>query len=186
MGGLRLVKPSIAYKEAYMNFYEEWIRSGESIVPWVVERDPSDFEAYVAFLYSADNEEKIADNGWVPHTTYWLLDGQDRVVGAANFRHRLNGKLLESGGHIGYGIRPSERKKGYASFLLGETLGIARRMKLARVLLVCDHDNEASERTIRRNGGVLENELTTEDGNRVKRFWIGIGEEEGFNDPCSQ
>lgn len=177
MGRLRLVQPSTVYKDAYMDFYEEWIRSGESIVPWVVERNPMDFEAYVNFLYSQDDDDKILESGWVPHTTYWLLDDRDRVVGACNFRHRLNVNLLESGGHIGYGIRPSERKKGYASFLLGETLSVAREKGLGRVLVVCDHDNEASERTIRRNGGVLEDERTTGDGHRVKRFWIALGEE---------
>jgi predicted acetyltransferase len=179
MGRLRLAQPSIAYKDAYLDFYEEWIRSGESIVPWVVERNPIDFEAYVQFLYSQDDDEKILESGWVPHTTYWLLDARDRVVGASNFRHRLNGSLLESGGHIGYGIRPSERKKGYASFLLAETLGVASGKGLGRVLVVCDHGNEASERTIRRYGGVLEDERTTGDGRRVKRFWIALGEEAG-------
>lgn len=168
-------KPSVQYRDAYMAFYQDWVRSGESIVPWVVERDPSDFEAYVEFLYSMDSEEKAKDGEWVPHSTYWLLDEKDDVVGAFNLRHRLNEKLLESGGHIGYGIRPSARRKGYASFQLGKAIGIAREQGIDRLFLVCDSDNEASERTIRRHGGILENEITTSEGLRVKRFWIEPG-----------
>lgn len=67
-------------------------------------------------------------------------------MGAVNIRHRLNEKLLNSGGHIGYGIRPSERRKGYASVLLALTLEITRDMGLNKVLLVCDKGNVASEK----------------------------------------
>ncbi|GBG10870.1 GCN5 family acetyltransferase [Paenibacillus agaridevorans] len=174
MEKLKLIKPSVQYKEAYLAFYQDWIASGESIVPWVVERDPSDFEEYVHFLYSADAEEKVTDNGWVPHSTYWLLDGKDNIVGALNFRHRLNEKLLDSGGHIGYGIRPSARRNGYASFQLGAALDIARGKGLDRLLLVCDSNNEASERTIRKHGGIMEDERMTSEGSTVKRFWIAL------------
>ncbi|MDQ6420053.1 GNAT family N-acetyltransferase [Paenibacillus sp. LHD-117] len=176
MGRIKLVKPSVDDREAYMAFFEDWIQSGETIVPWVVERDPSDFAAYVDFLYAADSEEKLDNDEWVPHSTYWLKDEEAGIVGAANFRHRLNDKLLDSGGHIGYGVRPSERRKGYASIQLAEMLRIAREHGLTRVLLVCDRENEASERTIRKHGGVLEDERMTSDGHEVKRFWIALGE----------
>ncbi|RJE87618.1 GNAT family N-acetyltransferase [Paenibacillus sp. 1011MAR3C5] len=173
MGNVRLVKPSLAYREAYMDFYEDWLTEGvEAIVPWVVEGDPQDFEAYVAFLYAADSEEKLTDDGFVPHSTYWLINEEEEIVGAVNIRHRLNQKLLESGGHIGYGIRPSRRGRGYASVQLAEALKVVKGMGIERVLLVCDHDNEASERTIRRAGGVLESLFTTDKGEVLKRFWI--------------
>lgn len=93
-------------------------------------------------------------------------------MGAVNIRHRLNEKLLNSGGHIGYGIRPSERRMGYASVLLALTLEITRDMGLNKVLLVCDKGNLASEKTILKNGGQFESEYVEENGNVVRRFWI--------------
>jgi predicted acetyltransferase len=99
----------VDYKEQYMAFYEDWINSNEDIVPWAVERDPSDFDKYLDFLYSENNEEKLIHSNWVPHSTNWLLNEDNLIVGAVNIRHRLNQKLLNCGGHIGYGIAPSHR-----------------------------------------------------------------------------
>lgn len=173
---VRLVKPSADYRRQYVAFYEDWRRSGEDIVPWVVERDPADFEAMVQFLYAQDSEEKLSGAGanWVPHSTYWLVDEREEIVGAVNIRHRLNAKLLNSGGHIGYGIRPSERRKGYATQLLALALEKTRELRLVRVLVVCDKGNIGSERTILKNGGLLESEHTEDDGNVVRRFWIAL------------
>lgn len=175
MSEVRLIKPSAAYREAYMIFYQDWIASGEDIVPWVVERDPSDFEAYVSFLNGADSEEKVSGSGFVPHSTYWLINAEDQIVGSVNIRHRLNQKLLEQGGHIGYGIAPSHRRKGYATVQLAEALKVIRTLGVSRALLVCNADNAASERTIRRAGGQFESFFTTEDGEVLKRFWIEVG-----------
>lgn len=169
---VRLVRPSAEYREPYIAFYKEWIDSGEPMVPWVIEKDPADFDAMLDFLYSQDSEEKLTDSLWVPHSTYWLIDGHENVVGAVNIRHRLNDKLLQSGGHIGYGIRPSARRKGYATVQLELALRKARELGIGSVLLVCDRSNIGSEKTIRNNGGRFDSEVTEEDGSIVKRFWI--------------
>lgn len=174
MVGVRLVRPSMEHREQYLEFFKDWINSGEDIVPWVVEKDPSDFAAYIDFLYSQDTEEKLGDSGWVPHSTYWLINDGDVLVGAVNIRHRLNRHLLNCGGHIGYGIRPAYRQRGYAGNLLFQSLQITKAMGLDKVLLVCDKDNIGSERTIRKNGGVFESEFTEDNGNVVKRLWIDL------------
>nr|WP_240762280.1 GNAT family N-acetyltransferase [Paenibacillus thalictri] len=160
------------YRDAYLLFYEDWIRSGEDIVPWVVEKDPRDFQSFLDFLFSQDSEDKLTDSEWVPHSTYWLLDEEDQLVGAVNIRHRLNQHLLNRGGHIGYGIRPAFRRRGYASTLLDQALQITRAMGLKEVLVVCDKGNIGSEKTILKNGGILDSEYIEENGNVVKRFWI--------------
>ncbi|MDD9271627.1 GNAT family N-acetyltransferase [Paenibacillus sp. GCM10023248] len=171
---VKLIKPSADYKQEYISFYEDWKSTGEDIVPWVVEKEPYDFTAMVNFLYSQDTEDKIEDHSFVPHSTYWLVNEHNRIVGAVNIRHRLNAKLLNSGGHIGYGIRPSERRKGYASALLALALQVTQEMGLDKVLLVCDKGNVGSERTIVKNGGRFESEYVEEDGNVVRRFWIQL------------
>jgi predicted acetyltransferase len=81
--------------------------------------------------------------------------------------------LFNFGGHIGYGIRPSERKKGYASLMLSLALPIAKKVGLEKVLITCDKSNLGSARTIISNGGVLENEVREED-DIVQRYWIDI------------
>ncbi|NOU98524.1 GNAT family N-acetyltransferase [Paenibacillus planticolens] len=172
---VRLVKPSANYKDEYISFYEDWKSSGEDMVPWVVEKDPYDFAVMLNFLYSQDSEDKIIDESFVPHSTYWLInDDLQKIIGVVNVRHKLNVKLLNSGGHIGYGIRPSERRKGYASALLALSLELTKKLGLEKVLLVCDKDNYASEKTILKNGGRFESEYVEDNGNIVRRFWIQL------------
>lgn len=166
-----LAEPGFEYKDEYMDFYEEWKASGESIVPWVVSREPSDFEGMLQFLRQNETGEGIPED-WVPSSTYWLVTENKRVIGAVNIRHRLNEKLLQSGGHIGYGIRPSERQKGHASLLLSLALEKAKELGITKALVVCDDWNVPSEKTILKNGGVPDASFTEEDGNIVKRFWI--------------
>jgi len=168
---VQLVKPARQLREEYLTFYQEWKDSGEDMVPWVIERDPSDFEAMLQFLDDNENGRNLPD-GWIPSSTYWLIDDSRRVVGAVNIRHSLTDRLLNSGGHIGYGIRPSERRKGYATKLLAQALEITKALGIAHVLVVCDADNEASERTIRRNGGRQDASFMEDNGNVIHRFWI--------------
>lgn len=169
-----LMKPCGELQNQYMDFYDEWIHSGEEMVPWVIERDPADFRGMLQFLEDTERALNLPE-GWVPSTTYWLVTDDSRaVVGAVNIRHRLNEALLNRGGHIGYGIRPSERQKGYAAELLKQSLQKMKDMGLDKALVVCDAVNIASERTIRRNGGVEDSAYTEDSGNVIKRFWIEI------------
>ncbi|GIP40725.1 acetyltransferase [Paenibacillus sp. J31TS4] len=169
-----LQKPDIRYRDAYQAFYEEWKRSGEPMVPWVIGKDPSEFEAMIAWLGSREYAENLPE-GWVPDSTFWLVDEQGSVLGAVNIRHRLTDKLLSSGGHIGYGIRPSARGQGLATRLLALALGEAGQLGIKRALVVCDAGNIPSEKTILRNGGVSDADHTEEDGTVIKRYWIDLG-----------
>ena len=107
------------------------------------------------------------------HATYWWIVEQDVDLGAISLRHRLNEFLLRAGGHIGYGVRPSARGRGLATWALGAVLPQARARGIDRVLVTCDDDNIASARTIERNGGVLEDVRDTELG-RTRRYWIDL------------
>jgi predicted acetyltransferase len=110
---------------------------------------------------------------WVP-ATYLLAEVDGIVVGRTSIRHQLNEYLLAFGGHVGYAVLPEHRRRGYASEILHQSLVIARSYDVGRVLVTCDEHNEASARTILRNGGLLENIVDTPDGSgrRTKRFWI--------------
>ncbi|WP_070119365.1 GNAT family N-acetyltransferase [Bacillus marinisedimentorum] len=171
-----LAKPSMELEEAYLSFYREWKDSGENMVPWVISKDPEDFEAMIRSLED-QAEGKGLPEGWVPDSTYWLVGEDMKVLGAVNIRHSLTEQLKNAGGHIGYGIRPSERRKGYATRLLALSLEKAGEIGIGKVLVVCDEDNIASAKTIQNNGGVPDDDYVEEDGNIVKRFWIDVSGE---------
>lgn len=170
---MRLVEPSVKYKASYIDMLSDWEQSGEKVVPFVLKMDPSDFESMVNELI--DYQEGIGiPETFVPHTTFWLVDENENIVGVVNIRHQLNEKLLQVGGHIGYGIRPSERRKGYATAILKLGLIKAKDMGFEKVLVTCNKDNIGSAKTIINNGGILESEFVEEWGNIVQRYWIEV------------
>jgi len=170
---VHLIKPTTALKEEYLSFYREWKDSNENMVPWVISKDPQDFEGMIQFLRNNEQGMNLPE-GWVRDSTYWLVTETNRIIGAVNIRHQLNEKLLHSGGHIGYGIRPSERQKGYATQLLALALEKTKDLGINNVLVVCDSDNIASKKTILKNGGVSDNDYIEENGNIINRFWIKL------------
>lgn len=130
------------------------------------------FSAWVERLQQQSDRSVALSDGWVHATHWWIVEG-DSYMGAIDLRHRLNAFLLHSGGHIGYSIRPSARRRGLATWALGAVLPEARALGLGRVLITCDDDNVASARTIERNGGVLEDVRTTDVGIK-RRYWITL------------
>lgn len=167
---LKLVKATKQYQNQIIAMLEDWYASGEKIVPYAIRRlDYHDFEQYCAGL-----EVKQAAEGIVPDSTFFCLDVDRTImVGAVNIRHYLNDSLLRNGGHIGDGVRPSERRKGIATKMIGLALQECRALGLNRVLMVCDKDNLGSAKSIRNNGGILENELLV-DGVVEQRYWITL------------
>lgn len=169
-GGLKLVKANYAYREHITDMLNEWKTAGEKIVPYAVRA--RDWQDYDAWLRSLDAGEKGPIG--VPDSTFFCLDeAQGMMVGAVNIRHRLNEQLLLSGGHIGDGIRPFQRRKGFGTQMIALALMECRKLGLEKVLMVCDKENIASARTIIKNGGVLENEVTV-DGITEQRYWITL------------
>ncbi|ALQ69103.1 GNAT family N-acetyltransferase [Bacillus thuringiensis] len=168
-----LLTPTTDLQEEYLDFYNEWKDSGETMIPWVITKDPSNFPAMVQELLDAHNGINLPES-WVPDSTYWLVTDNNRIVGAVNIRHSLTEHLFNAGGHIGYGIRPSERRKGYATKLLELSLEKTKELNITRALVVCDEVNSASEKTILHNGGFRDDDFTEEDGNVVRRFWIKL------------
>ena len=115
-----------------------------------------------------------APAGKVHATQYWITDDDGALVGFLHMRHTLNDYLLDRGGHVGYGIRPTRRREGHARRALALALEALRDLGVDRALVTCDDDNEASARTIRSCGGVLED---VRDG--TCRYWIDLRPAEG-------
>ena len=109
----------------------------------------------------------------VPSDVFIAVRQSDRrIVGIIDLRHHIDHPVLSVwGGHIGYTVRPSERRKGCAKEMLRQNIAKARELGIERVMVTCDEDNPASERTIVACGGVYERSVNV-DGAAVKRFWI--------------
>lgn len=169
---IKLVKLSTEYKTQLSDIMTEWTDNGEKIIPYSIRRlNYQDFDVY---LKGFQEDENPKEEGKVLSTTYWGYDVErDIFVGAVNIRHKLNEQLLLNGGHIGDGVRPSERRKGYATQMIGLALNICKDMGLTKVLMVCDQRNEGSRKSIVNNGGILENEILV-DGILEQRFWIDL------------
>lgn len=168
---LKLIQLEEAYMPQLIDMMDEWTACGEPIVPYAIRKtDYHDFASYAASLEVTENNEK----GLVPDSTFFCLDTERNIlVGAVNIRHRLNEFLLQHGGHIGDGIRPSERRKGYTTQMIALALEKCRELGIERVLMVCDKSNTGSARSIQKNGGVLENEVLHE-GKTEQRYWIDL------------
>lgn len=172
---LKLIKFTHKYQKELGQMIDEWKEDQEknhtNHSPWAIfKNDYHDFDYYIDHL-----EHKEATEDRVPDSVYFLLDeDRDRLLGAVNIRHYLNEFLLREGGHIGTGIRPSERRKGYATELIRLALQKCKELGIDRVLITCDKDNIGSAKSIIKNGGVLENEFVNSDGEIEQRYWIEI------------
>jgi predicted acetyltransferase len=133
-------------------------------------------EDWVAYLERVERERLGLDlpEGWVP-STFLVAEVEGQVVGRVSIRHDLNAHLAQVGGHIGYGVRPAFRRRGYATDIMRQSLGVAASVGLDRVLVTCDTDNVGSARVIESCGGVLENVLPGNDGSvgpGTRRYWV--------------
>ena len=171
---LKLIKGSYEYKEQIIDMLKEWKEYNDTHdtnhSPWAIFKNS--FDDFDAYLSNLDTDEP--KDGFVPDSTFFCIDEQRNIiVGAVNIRHYLNEYLLLHGGHIGDGIRPSERRKGYATQMIGLALEECKKFGIKKVLMVCDKDNIGSAKSIIKNGGILENELN-ENGKIEQRYWIDL------------
>lgn len=168
----KLIEPTVKLEKSYIDYISEWENSEEQIVPYASRRNKLEYLQLID-NWKNDKTDKAYEKGFVPATIYFLVDEKEKIYGALHFRHHLNEYLLKTGGHIGYGIRPSERKKGYASKMLSLGLKTAKQLDFEKVLITCDKNNIASAMTIVKNGGVIENEVY-ENGEITQRYWITL------------
>ena len=172
---MKLVRPSVRFKNSYIEASAE--EGAKPVDVNTAESDSSlmqaDFDAYVQMVNQRAEGIGLPE-GYVPDTILWLVE-RGKYVGRVRVRHRLNDHLLNIGGHIGYDIRPSLRRKGYGTEILALALPEAKKLGLEKILLTCDETNVGSRKIIEKNGGVLEDRRPNPAGGPDKlRFWIEL------------
>ena len=134
-----------------------------------------DFPSYLRKLRDAAAGRNLGE-GIVPESTFWLIEGGE-FVGRVSVRHYLNENLARVGGHIGYEVRPSRRRRGYGKLLLKSGLDKAWDLGIEKALVTCDDSNTASLKIIQSCGGVQDVEVSQGSGRPSKlRFWIDLNE----------
>jgi len=170
---LELVELTEDMQEQFMDFLDEFAAAGEPYRGEYWQQVHHDFPGFVRKIRN-NSEGKDLVPGFVPETMYVLVSGQT-VLGGIHLRHGLTESLRDLGGHIGYAVRPSHRRKGHGTEMLRLVLDRARQRGLRRVLVTCNSDNIASARVIESNGGQLDSESFSERaGGVTRRYWIDL------------
>lgn len=164
---MKLVLPEQITKEMHAAYIEDW--SEEKIVPYASRLNGKPYEEWLNGVILSRTRVPAH---LVPSTLLFSVnDDGTKILGAVDIRHSLNEHLLNYGGHIGYGIVPSERGKGYAKEQLRLALPVARALGITKALICCDDLNPGSAKTIEAAGGVLEDKRQNSD-ELTRRYWV--------------
>lgn len=177
---LELVFPTYEYKSQVEEYLQEFLNNGENDIPGDGRLDQiKDFDVWLEKIQN-DLSKPYIDKDSVPSTLYLTIRKSDqKIVGNLQIRHFLNEKLLNYGGHIGDAIRPSERRKGYATEQIRLALLKCKELGIDNVLMDCNKENIGSAKSIQNNGGRLENEVYVGD-ELVQRYWISLKKRYAF------
>ena len=169
---LELIFPSLEYKTQVEEYLKEFIDNGENEIAGDGGLDRiRDFDKWLQKI-----QNDLSEENEIPSTVYLTVRKSDnKIVGNLQIRHKLNSKLLAYGGHIGDSVRPSERRKGYATEQIRLALKKCKELGINNVLMDCDKTNLGSSKAIQNNGGILENEVYVKN-ELVQRFWINLNE----------
>ncbi len=172
--GVQLVAPTLALEAAFWDVVADFRIAGEDFDAPFTDQKHLEFSTYVRFLEAVERGERLSLS-LVPTTTLWLVE-YGRIIGSSQIRHHLTPALEHEGGHITYGIRPSDRGKGYGTLLCALTLVRAQELiGREEALVTCDTGNRASAKVIEKSGGCLENEVTSRyTGQSVSRYRIRL------------
>lgn len=172
---LLLLRPDESNIGQYEEYRREFLENGDSMDGTGPMRRYESAAEWLAHVRSYESAETLPE-GRVLATQYLLVRESDgKLLGMLQLRHYLNDYLRKIAGHIGYSVRPSERRRGYARRMLAMALDEARALGLDRVMISCFVENEGSRRTILANGGVFDSTVwDEEDGEMLERYWITL------------
>ena len=171
----KLVKVSAEYADQIKEYRQEFLDAGDSMDGCGSLRHLADPYEFIQKCKDYERPETLPADKVIATQFLYVRELDNRLLGMLQVRHYFNEYLSKFGGHIGYSIRPSERRKGYAKAMLKSALPFCREINLENVLITCIEDNIGSERTIIANGGIYESTVYEPDEKvNLKRYWINI------------
>ena len=175
MEEIYLIKPTKEYMEQIADYRKEFVDENSSMDgcgSLSRMEDPKEWLEQVDLL----SKKETVPEEWVQSTQFLCIRKEDnRIVGMIQVRHYFNEYLEKFGGHIGYSVRPSERRKGYAKRMLRDSLKYCKEIDLGKVLITCRDTNTGSRKTILRNGGVYEKTVFEPSREvNLERYWITL------------
>lgn len=173
-----LVTPTMEYGDDIMQYRKEFLAFDpkEDMGGTGNLRDCKTAREWVDYVEAMHRKETCPSNLVDSDIFIGVRKADQKIVGMIEFRHHIDHPVLGTwGGHIGYCVRPGERRKGYGKQMLRQALNKCRAAGFARVMITCDEHNTASERTILANGGVYERTVWSDQlSTYMKRFWIEL------------
>ncbi len=152
---IKLIRPTIGWKEKAIAYRQEHFDHNEFIINGSELLDKTeDYEEWLISVTNNTKQETVNPN-WVVTDTFFAVDDNDDIIGIIDFRHTLN-DFLKDFGNSGYSVRPSKRRKGYATEMLRQLKEVARAAGLKELHLSVERSNEPSIKTIVKNGGAYE------------------------------
>ena len=174
---MKLIEPTAEYCRQIQAYRQEFLDFGDSMDGTGGLRRMEDPEEWVKNCRLSKNPDNVPE-GRVPATQYIFVREEDnKIVGMLQIRHFLNDYLEKFGGHIGYSVVPSERRKGYATQMLKTALSECKTLGIDKVLITCLDNNIGSRKTILANEGVYESTIYEPDeGVNLEKYWIDLSE----------
>jgi predicted acetyltransferase len=172
---IELVKPTQLHKDEVLAYKKEFAVDDEYISGSASLGSADSFESWLANV-NAEADLDGPEGELVPATQLLAIRKSDKkLIGMVSIRHELNDYLKEYGGHVGYSVRKSERRRGYATQMLKLALAYCRSLGISKTLLTCDKQNIGSATVIKANGGILENEVVRDSNGAItQRYWINL------------
>lgn len=175
---LILVQPSEKYIPELLAYKKEFLDNVDSMDGCGPLRRAKDMKEYLEITESYLHKETLPEGMVVATQFLCVRKSDDRLVGMIQVRHYFNDFLEKYAGNIGYSVRPSERRKGYASWMLNNIKPFCRSIDLDRILVCCLDNNEGSRRTILKNGGIYDGTAyLEEEDEHLERYWIDLNEQ---------
>ena len=175
MQDLILIQPTIEYADRIMDFRREFLESDSSMDGTSGLRRCESAQDWLALVESGRKRDTCPPEWVIADTLISVRKSDNKLIGMVNIRCEDNDVILGWAGHIGYCVRPSERRKGYAKAQLALALDVCRERGMKRVMISCDRENPASAKTIMANGGVLEREFWMEERSEVIHvYWLDL------------